>query len=96
MCNDFLGCFRCKSFIITADDLHKLFSFYWAIVRNRDAFGRKDWKRYLRNVLKIVDEEVVPEFVKSGQLQRIEEEKERAKVSPHPYWKNLDMLRIVE
>ena len=94
-CNDFLGCFRCKSFVITGDDLHKLFSFYWAIIRNRDEFGRKDWKRHLRNVLKIVDEEVVPEFAKHGQLQRVETEKERARTSPHPYWQNLDMLRVV-
>ncbi len=94
-CNDFLGCFRCKSFVITGDDLHKLFSFYWAIIRNRDEFGRKDWKRHLRNVLKIVDEEVVPEFAKHGQLQRVEAEKEHARISPHPYWQNLDMLRVV-
>ncbi len=94
-CNDFLGCFRCKSFVITGDDLHKLFSFYWAIIRNRDEFGRKDWKRHLRNVLKIVDEEVVPEFAKHGQLQRVETEKERARTSPHPYWQNLDMLKVV-
>lgn len=94
-CNDFLGCFRCKSFVITGDDLHKLFSFYWAIIRNRDEFGRKDWKRHLRNVLKIVDEEVVPEFAKHGQLQRVETEKERARISPHPYWQNLDMLKVV-
>ena len=94
-CNDFLGCFRCKSFVITGDDLYKLFSFYWAIVRNRDEFGRKDWKRHLRNVLKIVDEEVVPAFAKHGLLPRVEEEKERAKVNPHPYWKNLDMLKVI-
>jgi hypothetical protein len=93
-CNDFLGCFRCKSFVITGDDLYKLFSFYWAIVRNREAFGRKDWKRHLKNVLRIVDEEVVPAFVKLGKLHLVEHEKERAKTNPHPYWKNLDMLKV--
>jgi len=95
-CNDFLGCFRCKSFVITGDDLYKLFSLYWAIVRNRDEFGRKDWKRHLKNVLRIVDEEVVPEFAKLGQLQRVEAEKERARTNPHPYWKNLDMLKVTQ
>ncbi|MFA0050458.1 hypothetical protein BCT97_018425 [Vibrio breoganii] len=96
LCNDFLGCFRCKSFVITGDDLYKLFSFYWAIVRNRDDFGRKDWKRHLRNVLRIVDEDVIPEFAKLGQLQRIEAEKERARTNPHPYWQNLDMLKVTQ
>lgn len=95
-CNDFLGCFRCKSFVITGDDLYKLYSFYWAIIRNRDEFGRKDWKRHLRNVLRIVDEEVVPAFAKLGQLQRVEAEKERAKTNPHPYWQNLDMLKVTQ
>ena len=95
-CNDFLGCFRCKSFVITGDDLYKLFSFYWAIVRNRDEFGRKDWKRHLRNVLRIVDEDVVPEFARLGQLQRVETEKERARANPHLYWQNLDMLKVTQ
>lgn len=95
-CNDFLGCFRCRSFVITGDDLYRLFSFYWAIVRNRDEFGRKDWKRHLKNVLRIVDEEVVPAFAKLGQLQRVEAEKERARTHPHPYWQNLDMLRVTQ
>ncbi|GEM79580.1 hypothetical protein [Vibrio superstes] len=95
-CNDFLACFRCKSFVITGDDLYKLYSFYWAIIRNRDEFGRKDWKRHLRNVLRIVDEEVVPAFTKLGQLQRVEAEKERAKTNPHPYWQNLNMLKVTQ
>ncbi|MGF1831498.1 hypothetical protein L4D04_20450 [Photobacterium angustum] len=95
-CNDFLGCFRCKSFVITGDDLYKLFSFYWAIIRNRDEFGRKDWKRHLKNVLRIVDEDVVPEFAKLGQLQRVAAEKERARTNPHPYWQNLDMLKVTQ
>jgi len=95
-CNDFLGCFRCKSFVITGDDLYKLFSFYWAIIRNRDEFGRKDWKRHLRNVLRIVDEEVVPEFARLGRLQHVEAEKERARANPHPYWQNLDMLKVTQ
>lgn len=96
LCNDFIGCFRCKSFVITGDDLYKLFSFYWAIIRNRDEFGRKDWKRHLKNVLRVVDEEVVPEFTKLGQLQRVEAEKERARANPHPYWQNLDMIKVTQ
>ncbi|KKA46012.1 hypothetical protein [Salinivibrio sp. KP-1] len=95
-CNDFLGCFRCKSFVITGDDLYKLYSFYWAIIRNRDEFGRKDWKRHLKSVLRIVDEEVAPEFAKLGQLQRVEAEKKRARTNPHPYWQNLDMLKVTQ
>jgi hypothetical protein len=93
-CADFLGCFRCKSFVITGDDLYRLYSFYWAIVRNRDSFGRKEWKRYLRNVMTIIDTEVEPAFIEKGMMSHLQVERERAKVSPHPYWINLDMLRV--
>jgi hypothetical protein len=93
-CADFLGCFRCKSFVITGDDLYRLYSFYWAIVRNRDSFGRKDWKRHLRNVMSIIDSEVEPEFIKRGMISHLQAERERARTNPHPYWINLDMLRV--
>jgi hypothetical protein len=94
ICADFLGCFRCKSFVITGDDLYKLFSFYWAIVRNRDSFGRKDWKRHLRNIITIIDTEIEPEFAKRDMLTTVQTMREKAKQTPHPYWHNLDMLRI--
>lgn len=93
-CADFLACFRCKSCVITGDDLYRLYSLYWAIVRNRDSFGRKDWKRHLRNVLSIIDTEVEPAFIAQGMLSHLQAERERAKHNPHPYWINLDMLRV--
>jgi hypothetical protein len=93
-CVDFLACFRCKSCVITGDDLYRLYSLYWAIVRNRDTFGRKDWKRHLRNVLNVIDTEVEPAFIAQGMLSHLQTERERAKHSPHPYWINLDMLRV--
>jgi hypothetical protein len=93
-CADFLACFRCKSCVITGDDLYRLYSLYWAIVRNRDIFGRKDWKRHLRNVLNVIDTEVEPAFIAQGMLSHLQAERERAKHNPHPYWINLDMLRV--
>lgn len=96
ICADFLGCFRCKSFVITGDDLYRLYSFYWAILRNRESFGRKDWKRHLGNVLSIIDTEIEPEFIKRGMLNHIHAEKERARSNPHPYWINLEMLKVAQ
>lgn len=94
VCVDFLACFRCKSCVITGDDLYRLYSLYWAIVRNRDAFGRKDWKRHLRNILSIIDSEVEPAFIAEGMLTHLQAEREKARSNPHPYWSNLDMLRV--
>lgn len=90
LCVNFLGCFRCKSFVVTKDDLYRVYSFYWAIVKGRDNFGRKDWKRHLSNIRKVVDEDIAPQF----EFEYIDEIKLKAKVNPHPYWTNLDMLRV--
>ena len=38
---EFLNCFRCSSFVVTADDLHRLLSFYWLLVRERGRIGAK-------------------------------------------------------
>jgi hypothetical protein len=93
-CLEFLACFRCKSFVVTGDDLYRVYSLYWAIVRSRDIFGRKEWKRHLSNVRAVIDEELEPAFIKQGMESHLQTEKERARTNPHPYWTNLDMLRI--
>ena len=93
-CLEFLACFRCKSFVVTGDDLYRVYSLYWAIVRSRDTFGRKEWKRHLSNVMAVIDEELEPAFIKQGMESHLQAEKERARTNPHPYWTNLDMLRI--
>ncbi|MCR9965454.1 MULTISPECIES: hypothetical protein [Vibrio harveyi group] len=94
ICTDFLGCFRCKSFVITLDDLWKLYSFYWAIIRNRESFGRKNWKKYLKDILRVIDEHIEPRFIALNALPQVQAMKEKARTTPHPYWKNLDMLRV--
>ncbi len=94
ICADFLGCFRCKSFVVTLDDLWKLYSFYWAIIRNRDNFGRKNWKKHLKDILRVIDEHLEPQFIALNALPQVQAMKEKARTTPHPYWKNLDMLRV--
>ena len=32
-CMNFLNCLRCRNYVVTGDDLHRLFSFYWRILR---------------------------------------------------------------
>ena len=89
-CQDYLGCFRCKSFVVTGDDLYRLFSFYWAALRNYDTFGGKRWTKYLKQVIRLIDEEIAPHF---GQAL-VNEQRERAKHQPHPFWRDLSMARM--
>lgn len=89
-CQDYLGCFRCKSFVVTGDDLYRLFSFYWATLRNYDTFGGKRWTKYLRQVIRLIDEEIAPRFDASF----VNEQREKAKHQPHPFWRDLSMARM--
>ncbi|MBV0934689.1 hypothetical protein [Marinobacterium weihaiense] len=90
-CQDYLGCFRCKSFVVTGDDLYRLFSFYWAALRNYDSFGGKRWTKYLKQVVRLIDEEIAPHFDET----QVNEQREKAKTNPHPLWRDLSMARMV-
>lgn len=89
-CQDYLGCFRCKSFVITGDDLYRLFSFYWAALRNYDTFAGKRWTKYLKKVIRLIDEEIAPRFDQA----LVNEQCEKAKDNPHPFWRDLSMARM--
>lgn len=89
-CQDYLGCFRCKSFVVTGDDLYRLFSFYWAALRNYDTFGGKRWTKYLKQVIRLIDEEIAPLF----DATLVSEQREKAKHNPHPFWRDLSMARM--
>lgn len=89
-CQDYLGCFRCKSFVVTCDDLYRLFSFYWAALRHYDTFGGKRWTKYLKQVIRLIDEEIAPRF----DQVRVKEQREKAKDNPHPFWQDLSMARM--
>jgi len=89
-CQDYLGCFRCKSFVVTGDDLHRLFSFYWATLQNYDTFGGKRWSKYLKQVIRLIDEEIAPRFDEA----LVYEQREKARSHPHPFWRDLSMARM--
>lgn len=90
VCTETLDCFRCKSFVVTEEDLYRLFSFYWAAVRERDSFGIKNWNKYLRHIIRIIDEDIAPQF--DG--EKVTAAREKAKTTPHPFWRDLTMVRM--
>lgn len=87
-CTEFLSCFRCKSFIVTKDDLFRLFSLYWLLVKERGIVGAKRWKRLYAHIVRIIDNDIAIQF----DHQEIIEIKNEAKDNPHPYWRTLDSL----
>ncbi|MBN8431443.1 phage integrase SAM-like domain-containing protein [Microbulbifer salipaludis] len=91
-CDAFLACFRCKSFVVTEDDLHKLFSLYWMLVRERDVMSTRAWSRHFRHILRTIDDNIAPQF----DISKVQSMREHAKHNPHPYWQTLDQLGGLE
>jgi hypothetical protein len=91
-CVDFLSCFRCKSQRIAEQDLYRLFSFYWAVLFERDRIGSKIWRKNFAWILRVIERDIVPKF--SSHV--VSKEKEKARTNPHPMWRSIDMLKVLK
>lgn len=87
-CQRFLACFRCRSFVVTGDDLYRVFSLYWMLVGMRKRMGASAWKRVYGHIIRIIDREIAPRF--DAELVAIQ--RQRAKADPHPFWRDPDLL----
>lgn len=87
-CTDFLSCFRCRSCVITGDDLYRLFSFYWLIIKERNAIGARNWVKVYAHIIRIIDRQIAPQFP----ADKVETARSRAKADPHPFWRNHELL----
>ena len=90
-CTDFLACVRCRNMVVTKEDLHRLFSFYWLLIYEREQIGAKRWKKYFAHIIRIIDNEIAtqfdPEYVKTVRAE--------AEANPHPAWKHRQQLEGV-
>jgi hypothetical protein len=87
-CTNFLSCFRCPSQIVTGDDLWRLMSFYWLLIKERGVIPRKRWSRIYGFVIREVDRAILPNFDK----ELVGKARERARTDPHPMWRDRSML----
>jgi hypothetical protein len=87
-CTDFLACFRCKSFVVTEDDLYRVISLYWLLVAERKNIGAKRWSRYYAHIIRIIDTDILPQF----NVTTVTELRLKAAVHPHPYWSTTEFL----
>lgn len=95
-CAEILACFRCKSFVVTKDDLHRLFSFYWAMVEDRQITDAKSWRKHFRHIRQTIDENISPQFYAKFGAKEVEQIKQNAKINRHLFWKDLTMLRMAK
>lgn len=87
-CQKFLACFRCRSFVVTGEDLYRTYSLYWALIRMRQAMGASNWKRVYGHIIRIIDQEIAPNF----DTELVGLQRQRAKVDPHPFWSDGHLL----
>lgn len=88
ICMSFLDCLRCRNCVVTGDDLHKVFSLYWRVYRERGRMDPRKWQRRLAHIPRVIDRDVVAEGVRRKVFTQAHADacRERAKVSPHPFW----------
>ncbi|QIN67966.1 hypothetical protein SBC1_80130 (plasmid) [Caballeronia sp. SBC1] len=85
-CDDFFACFSCRSYAIVGapDDLHRLFSFYWFLEREKDHARSSDWLTQFHHTMRLIDAFTVDNF----DTALVQAAKERARVDPHIFWKS--------
>jgi hypothetical protein len=88
VCTHFLHCFRCPNQVVMESDLHRLFSFYWLLLKERTLLGRNQWKKVYSWVIRVIDGEISSRFDRS----RIDQAKQEARDHPHPMWCDRAML----
>lgn len=84
-CSKYLPCFTCPQMVVFEDDLWRLFSFYFKLLYERVRMNPKDWLQLYGPVIKIIDNDIAPNFP----AEKIEAAKHRAQESPHPAWPRL-------
>ena len=96
-CFNFLNCLRCLNYVVTGDDLYKLFSFYWRILRERDHMDAQLWSKHYAHIPRLIERDVIAAGVakKVFKPTEVAAAKERARHDPHPYWRH-DSLTSLE
>ncbi|MDR9837655.1 phage integrase SAM-like domain-containing protein [Herbaspirillum huttiense] len=92
-CTNFLNCLRCRNYVVTADDLYRLFSFMWRIFHERTRMNPKRWKKKFSHIARLIERDVIDTGIKRGVFQRkfVEKERERAFSNPHNFWKTISI-----
>lgn len=96
-CINFLSCLRCRNYVVTGDDLHKLFSFYFRVFAEREHMDKRRWQRDYAHIPRLIDDYIVAEGLRRGvfKLAAVETARERARIEPHPFW-SFDVVSRLE
>jgi hypothetical protein len=98
VCQSFLNCLRCRNYVVTGDDLWRLFSFYWRVLRERSRVDKRRWDRHLSHIPRLIDRDVI-EAGLAGKVftkAQVDAARERARDDPHPFWATETIINELE
>jgi hypothetical protein len=98
VCQSFLNCLRCRNYVVTGDDLWRLFSFYWRVLRERPRVDKRRWDRHLSHIPRLIDRDVVKAGIsrKVFSQAQVDAARERARRDPHPFWASHTIISELE
>lgn len=87
-CFNFMNCVRCKHYAVTAEDLYKLYSFYFRILTERSRMNKRRWARDYAHIPRLIDDYIVAEGLRRGTFKTaaVEAARNHARAQPHPFW----------
>lgn len=87
-CQSFLNCLRCRNYVVTGDDLWRLFSFYFRVLRERPRVDKRRWRQQLAHIPRLIDRDVVQAGLERKLFKReqVDSARQRARREPHPFW----------
>lgn len=90
VCMNFLNCIRCRNYVVTADDLYRLFSFYWRVLRERSSMDKRRWKTQFAHIARLIEADIIQAGLDKGIFKKhhVDAERERARHNPHPFWRS--------
>lgn len=93
-CMSFMNCVRCRNYVVTGDDLHKLFSFYWRLLNERSQMNTAVWQKKYSHVTRLIDRDIVEAGIANGVFKSeiVERERERARTHPHQFWSHSSIM----
>ncbi|HBO3296520.1 hypothetical protein QYP08_14770 [Pseudomonas aeruginosa] len=96
-CMNFMNCLRCKHYAVTAQDLYKLFSFYFRVLTERSRMDKRRWARDYAHIPRLIDQYIVSEGLRRGTFKAtdVEAAREKARTQPHPFW-SVDLIDSLE
>jgi len=88
-CFAFLDCLRCRNYVVTGDDLYRLFSFYWRVLRERERMDTQIWSKHYAHIPRLIERDVIEAGLQKKIFTSadVDTARERARLEPHPFWR---------